>query len=316
MGGKDSKPIKKTAGEPHRGILAHTLEGHKDSILCCKFSPDGKYLASCSSDKTIIIWDTQKMRVLHNIKGHKSEVTAVSFSPDSSTLLSCGKDSKVNLWNVKKGERVYASHLYQFGSFMHCSFSLDSNKLFATASQTDIATLWEIRPDQKVKKKILDGGHRGIVFQVIFSPDNIHLASSGNDKKIILWNRSSGRIIAKLKDKYNSIINCAYNNDGTLISAVVEGERVKVWSTITNEIVFVLEGHHIQPVTGCTFSPDGGIIATVSGDRTYALWDISEPGSPVYHAKAHDNWIQAVSFSPDGIYLATAGNDHIIHIWV
>jgi WD40 repeat protein len=315
MGGKSSKQVKKTAGEPHRGALMHTLVEHTDNVLCCTFSSDGKYFASCSSDKSIIIWDFQPMRLLHLIKSHKEEVTAVSFSPDNSALVSCGKDSKVCVWDVQKGTKIYSSHLYQFGALMDCKFSLDSNKVFATASEVDIVMLWKVG-QQEVKKTLLEG-HRGCVNHLSFSPDNIHLASCGEDQKIILWNKSSGKILATLKDKYNSIRYCRYNTDGTLIAAVVYGERVKIWSTITNDIVFILEGHHLQPIYACTFSPDGSIIATVSGDTTFALWDVSEPHSPpIYHSKAHDDIIQTVAISPDGIYLATGGNDNKIHIWV
>lgn len=315
MGGKGSKAVRKTAGEPHRGVLAATLDGHKDSVLCCTFSSDGRYLASCSADKTLIIWELRNMKPLHHIKGHKSEVNAVSFSPDSTTLLSCSRDCKVNLWDVKKGERLFSTHLSTYGPLMHCAFALDNNKMFATASERECIAIWEIQA-HKVKKRILEG-HSGIVFQVCFSPDNIQVASCGNDKRIILWNRSSGKVVAKLKDKYSAILTCQYNHDGTLIAGVVDGERVRIWNVLTNEIAFVLEGHHLSPVLSCAFSPDGGILATVSGDKTYALWDISDPHSPpVYHAKAHDNWIQTVAFSHDGVYLVTGSNDHKIHLWI
>ena len=37
--------------------LINTLQGHKDRVWCVDFYKSGNLLASCSSDKTIIIWD-------------------------------------------------------------------------------------------------------------------------------------------------------------------------------------------------------------------------------------------------------------------
>ena len=37
-------------------MLRRTFIGHKDSVNCVNFCPTGKMLASCSDDKTVLIW--------------------------------------------------------------------------------------------------------------------------------------------------------------------------------------------------------------------------------------------------------------------
>ena len=160
-------------------------------------------------------------------------------------------------------------------------------------------------------------GHKGIVFQVCFSPDKVLLASCSNDKTIIVWNRSSTKRVQKFKDPYSRVLTCQFSPDGTLIAGVVEGERVRIWNTITGDIVNVLEGHHIEPVLCCAFSPDGSLLATGAGDKTYALWSVTEVQAlPVFHSKAHSSWVQTVAFSPDGRLLATGSNDKRVKLWV
>lgn len=200
------------------------------------------------------------------------------------------------------------------GGVLHCSFSLDNNTLFATASEDKTVGMWEIKGPRMERKEL--NGHKDIVIQVCFSSDNVTLASCSKDKRIILWNRRTARRISKLRDPYSAIMTCQFSPDGTLIAAVVEGERVRIWNVIQGEVVNSLEGHHIEPVTCCAYSPDGSTIATGSDDKTFALWTCGKQRAlPEFHAKAHESGIQTVAFAPNGKMLATGSNDKTINIW-
>lgn len=302
-----------TESASFEGKCSSTLTEHKDAVRCLTFSSDKKLLASGSGDGEIIVWNLKSLKPRCRIHKHDGEVTGLSFSPDSSMLLSSGRDKRVVLMDGKTGETLQKARGHD-GPITHCAFSPDDNRLFATASEDKTVGLWQIREERMEKKELRR--HSDVVFQVCFSPDRVILASCANDRRILLWNRNSGKIVGKMRDGISRVLTCQFSSDGLLIAAVLDGQRVRIWNSVTMTVVNVLEGHHTQPIVCCAYAPDGATLATGSGDRTYALWNTREANpAPLYHSKAHDSWVQCVAFSPDGRTLATGSDDQQIHLW-
>ena len=91
----------------------HKLAAHPDAyILKCLLSPDGRMLATCSSDKTVRLWNLDGFKLERTLVGHARWVWDCVFSVDAAYIVTASSDTTARLWDCGTGEaiRVYSGH--------------------------------------------------------------------------------------------------------------------------------------------------------------------------------------------------------------
>ena len=139
--------------------------GHTSAVNDVAFSPDGRWLASGSSDQIVKLWEAATGRAVRTLAGHSNSVEAVAFSPDGRWLASGSWDKTVKLWEVATGRevRTLAGH----SSWVEAvAFSPDGRWL-ASGGWDKMIKLWEVATGREVRTL---AGHtrsvNGVAFRV------------------------------------------------------------------------------------------------------------------------------------------------------
>jgi WD40 repeat protein len=83
-----------------------TLKGHDGLVRAAAFSPDGKTVATASTDSSARIWDGASGKEKDALKAHDGPVESVVFSTDGSQLITGGADGTVRRWDIKTGNVI------------------------------------------------------------------------------------------------------------------------------------------------------------------------------------------------------------------
>jgi WD40 repeat protein len=306
------------AGLRHNPHLDAFLRGHKDPVSSVCFSPDGKLLASGSSDSTIILWDVAtRQRVGEPLTGHKSWVYSVCFSPDGKLLASGSWDDTIILWDVATRQPVGEPLTGHKDDVYSVCFSPDG-KLLASGSWDDAIILWDVATRQRVGEPLT--GHKYDVSSVCFSPDGKLLASGsggiGTGGTIILWDVATGQRVGEpLTGHKDDVRSVCFSPDSKLLASGSRDRTIILWDVATRQRVGEPLTGHKSYVSSVCFSPDGKLLASRSSDNTIILWDVAtgqRAGEPL---TGHTDSVLSVCFSPDGKLLASRSSDSTIILW-
>jgi WD40 repeat protein len=116
-----------------------TIVAGPGSIEAAAFSPDGRTLATCSTDGTVRLWDLATGKTTATMT-HGGYVVSVTFSPDGRTLASSSTDRTARLWDPVTGQ-ASATLFGHTEIVWSVAFSPDGHTL-ATGSADGTVRLW------------------------------------------------------------------------------------------------------------------------------------------------------------------------------
>ncbi|KAL9095987.1 MAG: hypothetical protein Q9163_006480, partial [Psora crenata] len=254
-----------------------TLAGHSDWVLAIAFSPDGKQIASGSSDKTIKLWDAIIGDLQKTLAGHSDWVCAIAFSPDGKQIASGSDDKTIKLWDATTGDlqKTLAGHSHWVRAI---AFSPDGKQI-ASGSNDKTIKLWDATTGDLQKTL---AGYSHWVQAIAFSPDGKQIASGSDDKTIKLWDAITGDLQKTLAGHSDWVCAIAFSPDGKQIASGSNDETIKLWdvakslrvskflgSTLGSHLKFRAWRREIKilrPVSFLKFSLDGQYLVTNLGE--------------------------------------------------
>lgn len=258
----------------------------------------GKYLATCSSDQTVKIFDLQSKAEVAKLVGHTGPVWQVAWSHPrfGPVLASCGYDGSVIVWKqLQTGWGIFYHHKLSDSANSVAFAPHEYGLILASGSSDGKVTVLTFKEDTQSFQADEFHAHNTGCNSVSFGPflrpgaltataegaAPLTLATAGCDNNVIVWEYSSE--------------GAKWSNSATL-------------------------SHHKDWVRDVAWAPNIGLpvsyIASCSQDHTCVLWRLEEHGQwssielPKFTAP-----VWRVSWSITGNILAVASGDNQVTLW-
>jgi WD40 repeat protein len=281
--------------DPSTCQLVLAFPGHTKGVTGLDFSPDGKRLATASSDG-VKVWDAATGKQLLSLGIQpKEEPWRVAFDPQGDRLATLSQTGwkvlTLRVWHTpptEEGQKTTPEFSYPFQAgasgpglwnLPGLAFSPDGMRL--ACGRDHAVLIWDWSPNcpgDKTAPAIVLEGHTRAVRDQAFSPDGKRLATASDDETVRIWDAATGQELLRFDSPRDGIpgyrgIGClAFSPDGKRLAGG-KAQNLVIWDAATGKELHYLRWH-TGTIESLAFSPDGKTLATGADDHEIKLWDL------------------------------------------
>jgi len=291
-----------------QGKTFYAYSGHSALVWSVAWSPDGKYIASASADKTVQVWGANDGAHQYTYTGHTDTVYDLAWSPDSRRIASSSYDGTVQIWNALDG--YYPLNYTEHTSWVWpVAWSHDGNYI-ASAGGDRTVRVWRAADGQAIYTY---RGHSGFIYGLAWAPNSKRVVSVSGDRTAQEWNALDGSNPFVYRPYATTIWGVSWSPDGQRIAVACDNKTVQLWDASSGDHSYIYYGHSDFVYT-VAWSPDGTRIASAGDDKTVQIWNPTD-GSHYFTYNGHSNAVRAITWSPNGAKIASASWDKTVRVW-
>ena len=243
------------------GELLHTFGEHTSIVRVLAFSPDGRFLATASSQtvdgttrEEIILWDLSTGRGRPFIFGEVGHVYGMVFSPDGSRLITDINES-IGVWDTQSGELVARVPLAG-GDWYKMALSPDGRTLA-------VGYCWDIEGPRCGKAEILLRDLEEEESMALVTPQG-----HGLDIDALSFSADGTKLALGTCTDFAT----AFTQDQTPVEYCAASQIV-LWDMAAFERIGVV-GNYMGRIAGLDFAPDGTLLASAGYNGIVQVWPI------------------------------------------
>lgn len=282
------------------------------------FSRDNRLLAASRGDNSVTVWDVMSGRELQTLAGgvQGSMMAAVGvyfvgFASDN-RLVTVSDAARV--WDLSTGKEVanLQSTMPAVTGFNGMDGGLtltpDGSQLLLFTDNSDQEVRFIDLATGRETRRVKLPSDQIDSLQLAFSPDGHLLAAGIREKRLKLWDLTSGKD-KELGPTSKDFSLVKFSRDGRLVS-LSDSYTVRLWEVATYRELPALKvpnsGAFAQAEAFVSFSEDGKRIVTGGFDTDIIIWE-TETGKRISNLSGRTNMAYNVAFSADGNELASGG---------
>jgi len=259
------------------GKIFQKLGNHTGPVNALDISPDDRFLASASSDKTVNIWyynqNLNQFSIYDSITWYQEEVRSCQFNKSSDFILTASDDSATILWNLYCegyfvtgviGTRVRPHLPWIFeNEYKRYTMGKKCNAIFSTDQESINVTVY-------LEKDSGPPEYRNYIVHAQSSK----FSNSGESE--YLWDYM-------WSSDFNPVMEYQYlvpSDNDSYVATVIKGAETT--NLVAPDMLLVMKLDGIQP----DFSPNGKYLICIEGNRIHKyVIDVEEIRRLVYEEK-------------------------------
>ncbi|XP_053537462.1 fizzy-related protein homolog isoform X1 [Ictalurus punctatus] len=304
------KPARKISKIPFKVLDAPELQ---DDFYLNLVDWSAGNLLSVGLGACVYLWSacTSQVTRLCDLSVDGDSVTSVCWNERGSLVAVGTHKGFVQIWDAAGGRKLTSleGHSARVGALAWNGEQLSSGSRDRVILQRDVRT------PPAAERRLQ--GHRQEVCGLKWSPDHQHLASGGNDNKLLVWNSSSLVPVQQYSEHLAAVKAIAWSphQHGLLASGGGTADRcLRFWNTLTGQALQSTDTG--SQVCNLAWSKHANELVSTHGYSQNQILVWKYPSlTQVAKLTGHSYRVLYLAVSPDGEAIVTGAGDETLRFW-